>query len=458
MKLLDRPLLLCLALALPIGCESPDEPADLAVEAAPKVAGACTPLTAAPGELLWDIDLGTSVSSPPAIEGDMAWFGSINGDTMFYAVRDDGTVMASADIKYGVEQSAMLNADASTVYVNTINMDGESTISGFLTDGTTPATRGRGTQALDTETLALVALNGGGDYAGRDSSPGLNAAGTAVYAASIARGPTEVALYSLNATTLTENWAYATPGWSYSSPAMDSRGNIYIGSEVTGSTQIIQGRLQGRLTSLTKNGVARWTTDATCEATGGPLVYVRGGKTGVISLDRCGVLRKLNATTGAVGWTVDLANFTLGPPVLGANNSVVYVPIGPNIPNSTAPYDEGLVAIDERSGVVLWSHAFENQDSPAVVGDNAIYAVSKDGVVLALDTDGNELWSYATGQSMHRGLAGLNECGMLQFGTEGTDAEPGGHYMAFATESTGMDTTSDCPTYRCDYHRTGKAF
>jgi outer membrane protein assembly factor BamB len=110
------------------------------------------------------------------------------------------------------------------------------------------------------------------------------------------------------------------------------------------------------------------------------------------------------------------------------------------------------VAFNERNGEILWAYFFENQDTPAVVGTDAIYLVGQDGEVIALDTDGQELWTYQTGYPMHRGFAGLNECGMLQFGTDD------GHYMAFATESTGLDPTSDCPTYRCNYHRTGTMF
>jgi hypothetical protein len=403
------------------------------------------------GAIGWDLDLGGIFSGAPAIAGSTSYIGQFDGGTWFFAVRWDGVVTAQADIAYSMESAPAVSPDNTTVYVNTINQGGDLT-GRTLSDGVTSAALGLGTQALDATSLVLVGTHGGGGNPGGDGSPAVSSDNNTVYAATVAGSSSSTRrLYAMIGEAMTPTWEYETPGWSYSSPVLDSRGYIYFGSEVNG-TGSDPTTSTGRITALRSSGTAYWTVDTEGAVSGGPAIYVSSKKTYLIVQTQAGHVLKLNST-GSTVWDRDLHAKGLASPVLGTNNSTVYVTTG--VASDTAATGNllSLVALSERDGSVLWSYAFDNEGATPVVGDNGVYIVSGTGDVVALSESGTVLWTTNIGHDVYYGYMGMNECGTLQIATAD------GHVVAVQTESTaGMESTSDCPTYRCDYRRTGNPF
>ncbi|MCY0881754.1 MAG: PQQ-binding-like beta-propeller repeat protein, partial [Firmicutes bacterium] len=117
-----------------------------------------------------------------------------------------------------------------------------------------------------------------------------------------------------------------------------------------------------------------------------------------------GTLEAINAGTGAVKWSVPLANFGMDAPVYKGN--VVLAGYGDGLLVSQNGHyvrntgKSGVVAVNWRTGAVLWHHSTVGASMPtfAIVGNTAYLA------------DGNHYlngWNLSTGQRVvHQKLPG----------------------------------------------------
>ncbi len=443
-----RTLLTTVSCLLAVGCAPEGDPTPLDVAAKSSSAATSCSVRGSTGDIIFETDLGGMISGAPAFSGGTAYIGQFEGGTMMYAVGDDGRVLKSANIAYSVESSPAVSPDGTTVYVNTVNLNGMDIPADTLSDGVTSIWDGVGAQALDASTLALVGAPGFANT-GADGSPAVSADGNSVYVGSV-EGPDALPeqVWSFAGRSMDLNWDYDPPGWSYSSPVLDARQNLYMGSEEAGSTMDV-----GHFYSLNRNGRQRWSLETEGSACGGPAIYTRSGRTWLLMRTFSGHLLKVS-DRGVKNWEVDLNTLGWGVPVLGSNNGLIYVTTTYPVDSTLDTHLMSVLALSERDGSVRWEFSVNNANgSTPVVGDRAVYVVDADGTVFALDKNtGAELWSTPTGHPSYVGYAGLNACGALQFGSSD------GHYVSVQTESSGMESTSDCPTYRCDYGRTGNQF
>ncbi len=442
-----RNLLVTASCLFTVGCAAEPVPTPLDVSAKASTVTSCS-VRGSAGDIVFDTDLGGFISGAPAFSGGTAYIGQFEGGTTFFAIGDDGRVLQSANIGYSVESSPAVSPDGSVVYVNTVNQNGFDLPADTLSDGVTAVWEGLGAQALDAGTLALVGAVGFANPSA-DGSPAVSSDGSSVYVGSV-QGPDALPeqVWSFAGRSLDLNWDYDSPGWSYSSPVLDSRQNLYMGSEEAGTVMEV-----GHFYSLTMNGRKRWSLETVGSADGGPAIYTKNARTWLLVRTSLGHLLKVS-DKGVTRWEVDLNTYGWGVPVLGASNGLIYVTTTYPVDSTLESNPMRLLALSERDGSLQWEFPISNGNaSTPVVGDRAVYVVDVDGTVVAVDKNtGAELWSTPTGHPSYVGYAGLNACGALQFGS--TD----GHYVSVQTESTGMDTTSDCPTYRCDYGRTGNQF
>lgn len=425
------------------------------VQAAAQAPNIKCQMRAPAGTVAWDASLGGVFSGGPAFFKGVSYLGQFDGYTNFFAMKDTGEILAQTDIAYSVESSPAVSRYGQTVYTNTVNLNGTD-MPEFLNDGETLAIAGHGTQALDAVTLDLKAAHGG-KIQGSDGSPLVSRKYQRIYSATV--GIPELnedvppALYALNAEDLSVEWEYPVPGWTYSSPVEDQKGNIYFGSEVADSTSDESpfGKA-GRVISLDPDGNERWTLDTVSEPAGGPAMYVKKGKTFLIVRTMDGEVMKIDAVTGAQEWSFDSDAAGFSAPVLGANNASVYVTTNVNQFAQDNQYLMKLIALSEKTGEVLWTYAFDNESATPVVGTSGVYVVSKTGTVIAVSESGEEMWQVDIGHPVYYGYIGMNACGQLQIPTAD------GHLVAVGTESKGMNRSSDWPTYRGDYGRTGFMF
>lgn len=409
------------------------------------------------GEIVWDLDLGGVISGAPAFNGNTSYIGQYEGGTEFFAIKDTGEVLTSSDIRYSVETAPAVSRDGKTIYANTVNQNDYADLPETLNDDETPTAQGRGTQALDATTLIVQAAHGGSDNQGSDNSPLVSKVKNRVYASTVDLDAMHESippkLYAMNSSSLDVEWEYPTPGWSFSSPVEDPKGNVYFGSEIHDSvSETSPFERMGRVISLDVNGNERWTLDVESEPAGGPALYVQKKKLFLIVRTMSGQILKINAANGNVEWELATHSSGFGAPVLGKKNATVYVTTGVALAGQESDYLNQLLALSEKDGSVLWTYTFNNATATPVVGTNGIYLVSAQGEVIALDHDGNELWVTELGHQVYYGFMGMNACGQLQIGTAD------GHMMAVGTESKGLERSSDWPTYRGDYGRTGYMF
>ena len=135
-------------------------------------------------------------------------------------------------------------------------------------------------------------------------------------------------------------WTFATGGEIYnSSPAVDSAGNIYIGS------------FDGMIYGLTPAGAPK------------------------------------------AGWPRDLGSKIYASPAIKGNDSVVYVATYDDI----ADTNNKLVALDPATGTTIWEFTAPANgvtSSPAIGVDGVIYFGSYDGNIYAVNPNGSAKWSY----------------------------------------------------------------
>jgi len=114
---------------------------------------------------------------------------------------------------------------------------------------------------------------------------------------------------------------------------------------------------------------------------------VSGGRVYIASLD--GVVRALDASSGAVLWSTVVGTLSYSSPAVA--NGVVYI-------GST---DGSVSALRASNGRLLWQQDIGAVFTSPTVVNGVVYVGSDDGSVDALRaSDGSPIWSYATGDDV----------------------------------------------------------
>ncbi|TAL51087.1 tandem-95 repeat protein [Patescibacteria group bacterium] len=421
------------------------------------------------GTIVWEYDLGSAtVSGAPAFDqAGRIYFGAFFGSSLFYALSPEGLLVDVVDTGLNVESSPMLLNQM--LVANTVFTGGtfpSDVTQGLL--GGVPLHERLGTMAVGLFSDGTFNENMvWGDVSvmnGRDGSPGRNEDGSIVYAADIFRPEDTTGrkpeLVSLDSATGAVLQTVEIPGWTYSSPLFlpnretESKkdGLVVIGSEVPdydsvgGSFQGNGGTGELRAYQVDEYGVMEstpaWFVTGESGFSRGASAARVGDQTLLFTGTQNGTLFGIRPEDGSIVWQFATGGNGFGTLTLSPDNTTVYAVMA--AASSTVvehPLYANLIAIDTLTGEIRWTHAITNKGALAIVGDRAVYVLGEDEV-LAVDQEGEEIWSLPLTDTPYYGYASLMpETGLLVFGA-------GTKMVAVQTESTGPSMTSDWPSYR----------
>lgn len=193
----------------------------------------------------------------------------------------------------------------------------------------------------------------------------------------------------------TIQWVFQTNG-SLRAPALDTQGNLYIGSG------------DGFFYSLYPNGTLRWKTE---------FGFVCGGKGPVIDHDEtvyfasAGKLYAMNAENGTVIWVFDSGYWSSsGSPAVGFNGELYY---GCGIYKTN---ESGAFFCVNPNGTLRWKYPLTAYcvASPVVTGGGVIIIGDNEGYVYAFSSEGVLLWRYFTSRPIYSSFA-VAEDGTIYF-------------------------------------------
>ncbi|MEI2722455.1 MAG: PQQ-binding-like beta-propeller repeat protein [Verrucomicrobiota bacterium] len=214
----------------------------------------------------------------------------------------------------------------------------------------------------------------------------------------------------------TNTWQVMVGYHNESAPALDHHGNIYVTT------------VDGKLFSLTPEGVTRWHYDFEFESVSTPAI----GDDGTIYLGCRN--RRLYAVDdqGQLRWSFKTGNWVDASPALGKNGTVYFgswdkkfyalnldgtqqweFATGGPVVSSAAIDRKGVIYFGSHDrkfyalhpdGTKKWEFATEGAvlSSPAIGAEGTLYFTSADGYLWALNPDGTLRWKLHTG--------GINAC------------------------------------------------
>ena len=186
----------------------------------------------------------------------------------------------------------------------------------------------------------------------------------------------------------------------YANPAVDSNGNVYIGSRdrylhvVDASGKLIW---RYRVSSSITSSIAVDERDGTVYFASGSYLYA------VSAPDS-------SSSSGRLKWRYQTDGFPSGSPAIGDGGSVVYI-------GSRKGY---LYAINSIDGSLRWQHRASSSgiDSSPVIDDAGVaYYGSDDGNVYGLDSQGQLVFKFATGDRVESTPA-IGSDRVLYFGSK----------------------------------------
>jgi outer membrane protein assembly factor BamB len=206
------------------------------------------------------------------------------------------------------------------------------------------------------------------------SSPAVAADGT-IYV-----GSSDGYLYAINPDG-TQKWRFAALSSVDSSPAIGADGTVYVG---TGGRKLYAVRPDG--TKEWEYGVQGPIRSSPAIGADGT-IYVGVSSGGYGSLDAV-------APNGDQKWSYAMAAFTSvsSSPVIGADGTVY---VGSD--------DRHLYAFDPADGSEKWSRPVGSAiiSRPAIGSDGTIYVVATKDLLVAVNPDGSERWSFSTGTGLY---------------------------------------------------------
>jgi len=341
-------------------------------------------LSAAEGEAIWQISLGSPIDSSPAIgpTGNI-FVGCL--DNKLYAISPSGSLVWSFATQGEIHSSPAVGSDG-TIYVGSndgnlyaINTDGTqkwvfSTPSGFVSSS--PAISSGGVIYVGSEDARLYAVNSDGSSASGNwpfiadssitSSPAVAADGT------IYIGTTGGILYAITSTG-TLSWEFSDSGsigGIYSSPAIDGDGTVYFGSYNSTNSNVY---------AVKSDGTLKWSHPIGTSTFSSPVIRSDGS---VLIGAGNGILYALSQTDGSEVWTYNRDDKEITSSALVSSDGIIYY----------GSSDEKVLALDS-SGTLKWELMVTGPVSTSVAmgfGGN-IYVGTESGYLYAIKTASSRL-------------------------------------------------------------------
>lgn len=281
------------------------------------------------GNVIWSAPCGNNGASSPSVAADGAVY-IASTDSYLYAFNSDGSLRWRRTIQGTTEASPTLGPD-DTVYIGST----AKKLFAYRSDGT-----------------LKFSYTAGGTIA---SSAALAPDGTIYF------GCDDGCLYALNSAG-TLKWKFTTNPLSAikGSPSIGSDGTVYFGSSA------------GYFYAVWPTGTQRWRFIA-----GGGIVSSPAlGTDGSIYFGcRDGALYCLSST-GSLKWRTFTGAYVDSSPAIDSSG-IVYV--GSN--------DGFVYAVGSNGGIIWRTHIGTAVTSSPAVGDNTLYAVSRDGILYAFGSD-----------------------------------------------------------------------
>ncbi len=314
-------------------------------------------IAASTGHLVWNLDVGSPVTSTPAVDGTGTVYVATNA-TPLQVIDPAGAAVCSLEPGLTSSHSSPLlsndtlfvGSDFGPIYM----VNASCALSIFFQTGG-----------------ALVA------------SP--NTSGNFVFV-----GSSNGTFFALDRGTLATKWTFGAGGPIRSSAAIASDGSVRFGSD------------DGNLYAVSSAGKELWHT-----ALGGPVqsspAIGSDGTTYVGS--NAGTLSAVGPD-GALLWAAHLGGAVESSPAIGVDGTI-YV-----------GSDDKAVHALNSGGAEIWRFATNGavKSSPAVSSDGIIVIGSNDGSVYALDQAGHLRWKFATGGAI-TGSPALGPAGLVVVGS-----------------------------------------
>ncbi len=397
------------------------------------------------GTLDWTYGLGSAtVSAAPAFMDGAIYFGTYQNGAKVFALSSEGSFINEIYIGMHVESAILALKDEAgdRLLINTV-ATGDSADNGTVNG--LSVTERKGTIQMPVYANGEIGssfwcVNTTHDD-GRDNSPAIDESRTSLLTADVHYPNSEKSSYltvsNLDDCTTTGEYELPQPGWTFGSvlfyPNFETSskkdGTVVVTPEVTtgGRALAFDINSDGVLASQPK-----WTFDANEELSRGTTTIT---DLGLIYVSTSDTVYALNASNGDLVWQNEFGGFGIGAVTVGADNHTLYVANGGS-----------LIAMDGATGEDLWKVAVTSIGTP-VVGDNGIYLLG-DNRLLAVDTQGKELWSTDFSEdSTYQNLGMDPTNGNLVFSA-------GNAIYSYKTESLGLSQTSDFPSAGADEYNT----
>ncbi|HUO15849.1 MAG TPA: PQQ-binding-like beta-propeller repeat protein [Verrucomicrobiae bacterium] len=224
-------------------------------------------------------------------------------------------------------------------------------------------------------------------------------------------GSTDDNIYALVLGNLSIEWKYPTGNSVTSSPAV-ANGVVYIGS-ADSNVYALNARIGTLLWQVTTGGevLSSPAVDAN------QVVYVGSEDGNLYALNDASATSPTCIASGLQAANCDLWQFPAGVGVASApalSNGLVF--FGTSSCTTTCPYGNSLLAVNAKTGALLWQFQTGGPVSSPAVADGVVYIGSFDGNVYAVDAFGGYLhWKYTTGGPVTSSPAVAN--GVLYIGS-----------------------------------------
>ena len=380
-----------------------------ATDAAGVSVSATTSITIAQrGSLKWHYDIGSRVSSSPAIDPDGAvYFGAANG-TLYVLNPEDGSLKWTFTAEGGIEAPPTIGADG-TVYFGDLD--------GYLYAVAPPADGGQSgiqkwrynnNNQFDEHSSVSIAADGTLYFGSRDSS-----------------------LYALDPDGNLQ-WSYAAGGAIIAAPAISAEGTIYFGSGDTNIYAINPPSAGG------STGELYWKYETTHYLTWtSPAI----GADGTVYNGSYGDSMYAIYDNGRyrLKYSVDADVHTSA--AIGADGTIYF-----------GSEDDRMYAFKSSTGSEEWNYPTDGKifSSPLLGANDRLYFGSSDDYIYALDAeDGERKWRYDAGSLSGDSSAALAPDGTLFIG--GSDG-----LFAIHTTAAGLAADSPWPKFGQNNLSTGR--
>ena len=343
----------------------------------------------------WTFQTGNEIRGSAAIDKFMTIYIS-SKDGNLYAINPDGTEKWRYSINSGGADAPAVGLDG-TIFVGST----DSNVYALNPDGTLkwmkptggpvyprPTVGPDGTIYVGSDDHKLYAFNpADGSYKWPpfvtgdriESSPAISNDGSTIYIGSF-----DQRLYAINAADGSKVWEFSTgASIQSSSPAVGLDGTIYFGNGTCCSTE-------HRVYAVNPNGTERWHFDTGQFPTGAPSAEVGSGPAiasdGTIYVGSFDFNLYALTPNGMLKWRFQTQGSVVSSPAIGADGVIYFVSSKPNDQNPTSPVDHHIYAINP-DGTEQWRFLLggdEQQSSPIIGSDGAIYIGADDGKLYAI--------------------------------------------------------------------------